>query len=131
MLHQGKSQFVPGRRPLIRAAVLIAAACGIAFTSQAQTGYSGMAYGTKVTVTPGTTGITSGTTAESTICTEQTGMSASNSAASVSLPGLASTGVIDTSVSSAVVGSSNTATGLATVNGLSLLGGLVSADAVQ
>lgn len=95
------------------------------------TGYSGKAFGTKVTVTPGTTGITAGTTAVSQICTESTGISDSNSVATVSLPGIASTGVVDTSVASAVAGSSTSSTATSTVNGLSLLGGLVAADAVK
>lgn len=104
----------------------------LSFTAfgQAQTGYSGKAYGTKVTVAPGSSSITSGTTAVSQLCTESTGVSDMNSAAAVSIAGVATTGVIDTSVSSSVVGSGSASTAVSTVNGLSLLGGLVSADAV-
>jgi len=40
------------------------------------------AYGTKVSVTPGTAGITAGATAVSDLCAEQTGTSNFNSAAS-------------------------------------------------
>jgi hypothetical protein len=83
-----------------------------------------------VSVSPGTVGITSGTTALSQICTESAGISDSNSVAGVSLPGLATTGVIDTSVASSDASGSAVSTATATVNGLSLLGGLVTADAV-
>jgi hypothetical protein len=57
-------------------------------------------------------------------------MSDSNSVTTVSLPGLASTGVVDTSVSSANVGGASASTAVATVDGLNLLGGLITADAV-
>ncbi len=103
-----------------------------ALFAQPKTGYSGKAYGTLVSVAPGTSGITAGSTAVSTLCVEQTGISNSNSAADVILPPLASTGVIDTSVASASLGGgSSSSTAMAAVNNLSLLQGLVTADAVQ
>lgn len=128
MLHFGISQRVVARLPLSLGVVLAGViGCSTLF---GQTGYSGKAYGTKVTVAPGSSSITSGTTAMSQICTESTGISDTNSVTGVSLSGIATTGVIYTSVSSATVGSGSAATATSTVNGLSLLGGLVTADAV-
>jgi hypothetical protein len=100
---------------------------------QSTTGYSGEAYGTRVVVAAGTTSISAGTTAATVLCTEKTGMSNSNSVTTVSLPPLASTGVIDTSVSSAAntTSGATSSTAISTVNDLSLLGGLVTADLVQ
>ncbi len=95
------------------------------------TGYSGRAYGTIVWAQPANATVASGPTAVSTICTETTGISDSNSVAGVSLGALASTGVIDTSVSSADLSAGSSATAIAEVNGISLLGGLITADAVK
>lgn len=130
MLHSGISHSMSARLPIRWTALVAGVACCLAVPGQAQTGYSGKAYGTKVTVAPGSSSITSGTTAASQICTESTGVSDSNSVAGVSLTGIATTGVVDTSVSSATVGSGSESTALSTVNGLSLLGGLVTADVV-
>src|ERR1700684_3997686 len=86
---------------LISTLVLGSAICCSNLFGQAETGYSGEAYGTRVLVAAGTTGISAGLTAVSVLCTEETGVSNSNSVTNVSLPSLASTGVVDTSVSSA------------------------------
>src|SRR5579871_3579631 len=128
MFSFGVAQRVSARLPLGISVIL----AGVILNSAAlaQTGYSGQAYGTKVTVAPGQSSITSGTTSVSKICTESTGVSDMNSTAGVNLAGVATTGVIDTSVSSAAVGSGSDSTAISTVNGLNLLGGLITADAV-
>jgi len=131
MLHFRNLRSLYARLPMYSTAIIAGVICCSTAFGQVQTGYSGKAYGTKVSVSPGSLGITSGTTAVSMLCTEQTGMSNSNSVAGVSLPPLAVTGVIDTSVSSAEVNGGSASTAIATVNGLNLLGGLVTADAVK
>jgi hypothetical protein len=94
----GKSQCLARQVQLISTLVLGSAICCSSLFAQAETGYSGRAYGTKVVVAAGTTGISAGTTAVSVLCTEETGVSNSNSVTTISLPPLASTGVVDTSV---------------------------------
>jgi hypothetical protein len=98
---------------------------------QAQTGYSGNAYGTKVSVHPANVSVKSGTTALSQICTEATGVSNTNSVANVTLPPLVSTGAIDTSASSMDVSGGTASTSIANVDGISLLAGAITADAVK
>jgi hypothetical protein len=119
-----------GRLPRYGTAAMLAVVFGSQLFGQA-TGYSGSAYGTEVTVSPGTTSITAGTTAATVLCTEETGVNNSNSVTSVTLAPLGSTGAIYTSASSSGAGGVSTSTAIATVNGLSLLGGLIAADAVQ
>ncbi|MGA2132058.1 MAG: choice-of-anchor P family protein [Bryobacteraceae bacterium] len=113
------------------AAALAGFLCCATVFGQSQTGYSGKALGTMVSVTPGTSGITAGSTAVSSLCTETAGMSSSNSVAGVSLLPLATTGVIDTSVTSAAVDNGTATTATATVSSINLLGGLITADGVQ
>ncbi len=125
------SQSTSRHTQLLLVVILAGALYCPALFCQVETGYSGKAYGTKVSVTPGNSSITSGTTTVSLICTEQTGISNSNSVANVVLPPLASTGLIDTSVVSAAAGNANSSTAMATVNGINLLGGLVTAEAVE
>jgi hypothetical protein len=132
MLFMGKPHY-SARQVLLIGTVVLGSAIGCSnLFGQAETGYSGEAYGTRVEVAAGTTGISAGYTAVTVLCTEETGMSNSNSVTTVSLPPLASTGVVDTSVSSVAGASGATSsTAISTVNGLSLLGGLASADVVQ
>lgn len=125
------SRRVSRRLRLSRMAVVAAIVCCSSAFGQPMTGYSGKAYGTNVLVQPVNTTIASGPTAVSTICTETAGISDTNSVASVSLGVLASTGVIDTSVSSADISAGSSSTAIAEVNGISLLGGLITADAVK
>jgi hypothetical protein len=127
----GKSQCLARQVQLISTLVLGSAICCSSLFAQAETGYSGRAYGTKVVVAAGTTGISAGTTAVSVLCTEETGVSNSNSVTTISLPPLASTGVVDTSVSSEANGGADSSTAISTVNDLSLLGGLATADLVR
>jgi len=112
-------------------AVLAGVICCPTVFAKVQTGYSGRAYGTRVSVSPGASNATSGTTAVSLICTEQTGISDSNSVTNATLGGLGATGLIDTSVSSADVSAGTASTAIANVDGVSLLGGLITADAVK
>jgi hypothetical protein len=98
---------------------------------QAQTGYSGRAYGTKVSVHPANSSVKSGTTALSQLCTENTGVSNTNSVANVTLPPLVSTGAIDTSVSSMDVTGGTASTAISNVAGISLLGTAITGDAIK
>ncbi len=131
MVLTGKSQCLAQQVRLISTLVLGSAICCSSLFAEAQTGYSGRAYGSRVIVAAGTSGISAGTTAVSVLCSEEAGVSNSNSVTSISLPPLASTGVVDTSVSSAATGGDKSSTAMSTVNNLSLLGGLVGADVVR
>jgi hypothetical protein len=74
----------------------------------------------------------SGRSAPSTLgCTSATGVTHTNTAASVSAPPALSTGTIDTSAASETTSTGVAATSSATVQGVSALGGLVSATTVQ
>ena len=93
-----------------------------------ETGYQGSAYGTEVNVD---SVVQSGRSALSVLgCVSQPGVRETNTAASVNVPPVLTTGTLDTSAAS-----QTTATGVATVassnvQSVSLLGGLVSASAV-
>jgi hypothetical protein len=112
------------------AVVFTCMVCSSMAFAATETGYSGKAYGTAVKVAPGVTSITSGMTAVSELCTEATGVTNTNSVAGVTLPPLAVTGVVDTSVASVAQTGSTASVSKSTVAGVNLLGGLVTADAV-
>jgi hypothetical protein len=131
MWKDSKSKRILSYPPVGLAAALLGIVCGTAAWGQAVTGFSGQAYGTRVSVSPGSSDVGSGPTAVSVLCTEKTGISDTNSVSNVSLPPIAITGVVDTSVASAVVSGGTAATATANVAGLSLLGGLITADAVK
>jgi hypothetical protein len=94
-----------------------------------ETAFTGTAYGTEVNVA---STVQSGRSALSTLgCTATVGAGHTNSVASIGVLGELTTGTINTSVSS-----QSTSTGLAsssssTIEGASLLGGLVSATTIQ
>jgi hypothetical protein len=92
-------------------------------------GFAGYAFGTSVNVA-GT--VRSGRSALSTLgCTSQTGVTHTNSVASVGVPGILTSGTVTTSAASEQTSSGSSAASSATTQGASLLGGLVSATAIQ
>ncbi|HSZ28389.1 MAG TPA: choice-of-anchor P family protein, partial [Pseudonocardiaceae bacterium] len=96
--------------------------------SATENGYLGTAYGTQVVV--GST-VKSGRSAVSTLgCTSTPGVTHTNTAASIGVPGL-STGTIDTSVASAQTDTAFQSTSSSTIQNVSVLGGLVGATAVK
>ena len=107
-----------------------AISCSTSLASAQMTGYSGTAYGTLLSVSPGTSNLNSGETANTSLCTETTGVTNTNSVTGVSLPPVGSTGVIDTAVSSGTVSNGTASTATANVAGISLLGGLITANTV-
>jgi hypothetical protein len=93
-----------------------------------ETGFQASAYGTEVNV--GST-VESGRSALSILgCVSQTGLANTNTAASVSLPPVLTSGTIDTRAASETTGTGAAATGSSVVQAVSLLGGLVSATAL-
>lgn len=110
--------------------VLTCAGLATAAFAAAQTGYSGKAYGTLLSVSPGSSNLNSGQTAASVMCTETVGVNHTNSVTTVNLPPILTSGVIDTSVSSAPVSGGTAATAKANVTGISLLGGMITAETV-
>jgi hypothetical protein len=92
-------------------------------------GYQAAGYGTEVTVS----GIVqSGKSALSTLgCTSTTGITHTNTAASVGVPGVLNTGTIDTSAASETTATGTASSGSSTVQGVSALGGLVGATTVE
>lgn len=93
-----------------------------------ENGYLGTAFGSLVNSTV----VNSGRSALSSLgCTSQAGVTHSNSVASVGASGLASTGVVTTSVQSKGTGSGPATVSTTTVAGVSLLGGLVGATALK
>lgn len=103
-------------------------ALGSAALAATQTGYSGTAYGTLLTATPANSGLKSGQTAASVLCTEKTGVTNTNSVSRVNLSPIAATGAITTSVASTIVSGGTASTATATVSSVSLLNGIISAD---
>jgi hypothetical protein len=94
-----------------------------------ETGFQASAYGTQVTVG---SAVKSGRSALSVLgCVAQTGVSHTNTVASVSAPPALKTGTIDTGVASQSTASGVAATSSSTVQSASLLGGLVSATVVK
>jgi hypothetical protein len=100
-----------------------------ALAAAGETGFMASAYGTEVTVA---SAVQSGRSALSTLgCTSQTGITHTNTAASVSAPPLLSTGTIDTKAASETTATGVAATGSATTQSASVLGGLVKATVIQ
>jgi hypothetical protein len=92
-------------------------------------GYAANAYGTEVNVQ---STVTSGRSALSTLgCTSTVGVTHTNTAAGVSVPGVLSSGTIDTTAASQTISTGVASTGSADIQNVSLLGGLVSASAVD
>lgn len=122
---------------LMGVTVMLAGALGGASTAMAATqapaaseiGYAGSAFGTEVNLA---STVESGKSALSSLgCTAQTGITHTNSVASVGLPGILSSGTVTTSASSESTATGTAATTSATTEGASLLGGLVSATTIQ
>jgi hypothetical protein len=125
---------------LLGASVLVAGALGGASTAAAatraapapnvkETAFTGMAYGTEVNVA---STVESGRSALSMLgCTATAGIVHTNTVASVGVPGVLTTGTIDTSVSSATTSGGIASSSSSTIEGASLLGGLVAATTVQ
>lgn len=108
------------------AAVLAATPAQAAVTNQ---NLVGTAAGTTIVALGGI--VESGPTAASGLNTPETGKTASNSIATVNLPGIATTGVISTSVATTAITGGKRIVSTARVDGLNLLGGLVKATAVE
>jgi hypothetical protein len=118
---------------VMAAGTLGGAATAVAATHAVQTasefGFAGYAFGTEVNVA---STVESGRSALSTLgCTSQTGITHTNSVASVGLPGILTSGTVTTSVASQSTGTGIASTSSATTEGADLLGGLVTATAVQ
>jgi hypothetical protein len=106
-----------------------AAAPALAATATGEIGFSGSAYGTEVTIAGA---VKSGRSALATIgCVSQTGVSHTNTVASVSVPPLLTSGTIDTSAASETTATGVASTSSATVQGVNALGGLVQATTVE
>lgn len=123
---------------LIAAGVMVAGTLGAAGPAMAaahagpaatKLGYGGAAFGTEVSVA---SIVKSGRSALSTLgCTSQTGVTHTNSVASVGLPGILTSGTVTTSAASEQTAAGPASSSSATTEGASLLGGLVSATAIQ
>lgn len=108
------------------ASVLVQASPALAKTGKI--GFEGSAYGTSVNV--GNL-VKSGRSALSVLgCTDQVGVTHTNTSPSVGVPGVLSTGTIDTSVASETTGTGVATSSLTTIQSANVLGGLVTADAV-
>ena len=112
------------------ASALTAAAPAMAQRAVAtETAFQGSAYGSLVTVA---STVRSGRSALSTLgCTSQTGVTHTNSIASVSVPPLLSTGTVKTSATSVATPGGPASVSTATTQGASALGGLVKATTVR
>ena len=94
-----------------------------------ETGFQATAYGTQVNV--GSV-VTSGRSAQAFLgCTSATGVTHTNTAASVAVPGVLSSGTIDTSAASQTTAAGVASAASSTIQHVSLLGGLVTATAVK
>jgi hypothetical protein len=92
-------------------------------------GFNGEAFSTRVRLAGGT--LLSGPSALASVgCTTQGGITSHNSAASISVPGILSSGTADNNVSTAAVGGVHSTHSTSTIQNVSLLGGLISADAL-
>ena len=112
----------------LAANVLVAAAPALANANAKEIGFEGSAYGTSVNV-GGV--VKSGRSALSVLgCTSQVGVTHTNTAASVNAA-VITTGTIDTSTASETTATGVASTSTTTVQGVSILGGLVSATALQ
>lgn len=91
-------------------------------------GFEGTAYGTSVSVLGA---VKSGRSALSTIgCTSTVGVTHTNTSPSVTVPGVLSTGTIDTSASSIATDTGVASRSMTTIQSVNALSGLVTADAV-
>ena len=110
----------------LAANVLVQASPALAKTGKI--GFEGTAYGTSVNVA---NVVKSGRSALSSLgCTDQVGVIHTNTAASVTAPELL-TGTIDTSAASETTSTGVASTSMTTVQGATLLGGLVSATTLE
>jgi hypothetical protein len=92
-------------------------------------GFAGSAFGTEVSVA---STVKSGRSALSTLgCTSQAGVTHTNSVVSVGLPGVLTSGTVATSAASEQTAAGPASSSSASTEGASLLGGLVSATAIQ
>lgn len=108
---------------------LMAFGASAASASAQEYGFGANAYGTQAFV--GKT-IESGRSAAVGLgCTSSVGITHTNTALSVSVPGVLSTGTIDTSAASSTTPTGVESTGSATTQTVSLLGGLISASAID
>jgi hypothetical protein len=113
----------------LMASSLTAAAPAMAQAAATETAFSGAAYGTLVTVGPA---VRSGRSALSTLgCTSQTGVTHTNSVASVSAPPLLTSATVSTSVASEATPTGPATTSMASTEAASALGGLVKATLVR
>jgi hypothetical protein len=115
----------------LAATMLVGAGAGAAsaLAATGETGFQASGYGTTVKVA---STVKSGRSALATLgCTAQTGVTHTNTVASVSVPPLLQTGTIDTSAASEATATGVAATGSATVQGASALAGLVQATTVR
>lgn len=95
----------------------------------AELGFAGSAFGTEVSVA---STVKSGRSALSTLgCTSQTGVAHTNSVVSVGLPGVLTSGTVTTSAASEQTATGPASSSSASTEGASLLGGLISATAIQ
>jgi hypothetical protein len=105
-----------------------AMAASHALPAVTETAFGGLTFGTEVRV--GSV-VESRYSAPSTIgCTAQTGVTHTNSVASVTVPKVVSTGTVDTSAASQTISTGVASTTSATTQDVSLLGGLVTATTV-
>jgi hypothetical protein len=98
--------------------------------AQVTTGFSGTAYGSYIFNTDKT--LTSGPTASSGIsCTGATGKTSSNTAAALTVPAVGNVGSASTSVKTLLTTTGKRIESKSTINGASLLGGLITAGAIS
>lgn len=107
-------------------------AAGFTVPAQAATSWSYVSTAGGTYVTALGAGVTSQLTSQSGITGGPAGQTSSNSTASVSIPGVVGAGVITTSATStAIAGGGNQLVSKAKTAGVNLLGGLITADAVE
>jgi hypothetical protein len=110
------------------ALVQAAPAMASATATGTKIGFEGTAYGTSVSVLGA---VKSGRSALSTIgCTSTVGVTHNNTSPSVTVPGVLSTGTIDTSASSIATDTGVASQSMTTIQSVNALSGLVTADAV-
>jgi hypothetical protein len=115
--------------PVVVFAGVVFSSAAAASAQTSETGFQASAYGTQVSVG---SAVKSGRSALSVLgCVAQTGVSHTNTAASVSAPPALTSGTIDTSVASQSTASGVAAASSSRVQSASLLGGLVSATVVK
>jgi len=113
----------------LTASMLTAVAPAMAQAAATEIGFQGSAYGTLVTVGPA---VRSGRSALSTLgCVSRTGVTDTNSIASVNVPPLLSTGTVTTSAASQATADGPASASKAATQQASALGGLVKAAAVR